>query len=44
LNSQDFINLEDQYGAHNYKPLDVVLTKVKAFGLKTSKATAIWTA
>ncbi|MEL7644761.1 MAG: ornithine--oxo-acid transaminase [Anaerolineaceae bacterium] len=27
MNSQDFINLEDQYGAHNYKPLDVVLTK-----------------
>jgi len=29
LNSQDFINLEDQYGAHNYQPLDVVLTKGK---------------
>ncbi len=29
MNSQDFINLEDQYGAHNYKPLDVVLTKGK---------------
>jgi len=27
LNSQDFIELEDQYGAHNYKPLDVVLSK-----------------
>ncbi|MFU8826745.1 MAG: ornithine--oxo-acid transaminase [Brevefilum sp.] len=26
-NSQYFINLEDQYGAHNYLPLDVVLTK-----------------
>ena len=26
-NSQYFINLEDQYGAHNYHPLDVVLAK-----------------
>jgi len=26
-NSDYFINLEDEYGAHNYHPLDVVLTK-----------------
>ena len=26
-NSAYFINLEDEYGAHNYHPLDVVLTK-----------------
>ena len=26
-NSQYYIDLEDQYGAHNYHPLDVVLTK-----------------
>ena len=26
-NSEYFINLEDEYGAHNYHPLDVVLTK-----------------
>jgi ornithine--oxo-acid transaminase len=26
-NSDYFIHLEDEYGAHNYKPLDVVLTK-----------------
>jgi ornithine--oxo-acid transaminase len=25
--SQDLINLEDQYGAHNYHPLDVVLSR-----------------
>lgn len=29
MNTQDYINLEDQYGAHNYKPLDVVLSKGK---------------
>jgi ornithine--oxo-acid transaminase len=29
LNTQDYINLEEQYGAHNYKPLDVVLSKGK---------------
>lgn len=27
--SQQFIDLEDQYGAHNYKPLPVVLSKGK---------------
>ncbi|NLN70875.1 MAG: ornithine--oxo-acid transaminase [Chloroflexi bacterium] len=27
LNSEYFINLENQYGAHNYHPLDVVLVK-----------------
>jgi ornithine--oxo-acid transaminase len=27
MNTQDFINLEDKYGAHNYKPLDVVLKR-----------------
>ncbi|MBG0770802.1 MAG: ornithine--oxo-acid transaminase, partial [Anaerolineaceae bacterium] len=26
-NSELFIQLEDEYGAHNYHPLDVVLTK-----------------
>ncbi len=25
--SQDYINLEDRYGAHNYHPLDVVIAK-----------------
>ncbi len=27
MNSQDFIKMEDQYGAHNYHPLPVVLAK-----------------
>jgi len=27
LATKDYIKIEDQYGAHNYKPLDVVLTK-----------------
>ncbi len=27
LNTQDYIALEDRYNAHNYKPLDVVLTR-----------------
>jgi ornithine--oxo-acid transaminase len=29
MNSQDFIKLEDRYGAHNYHPLDVVIDKGK---------------
>lgn len=27
MNTQDFIELEERYGAHNYKPLDVVITR-----------------
>ncbi len=27
MNSQDYIELENRYGAHNYHPLDVVLTR-----------------
>jgi ornithine--oxo-acid transaminase len=27
MNSQDLISIEEQYGAHNYHPLDVVLTR-----------------
>ncbi len=27
LATKDYIKIEDQYGAHNYKPLDVVLTR-----------------
>jgi len=27
MKSQDYIQKEDKFGAHNYKPLDVVLSK-----------------
>jgi ornithine--oxo-acid transaminase len=27
MNTQDYIQLEEQYGAHNYHPLDVVITR-----------------
>ncbi len=29
MNTQDFIKLEEQYGAHNYHPLDVVIEKAE---------------
>jgi len=29
MNTQDYISLEDQFGAHNYHPLDVVITKAE---------------
>ncbi len=29
MNIQDYLDLENKFGAHNYKPLDVVLTKGK---------------
>ncbi len=27
MNTQDYIALEEQYGAHNYHPLDVVIER-----------------
>ena len=27
MNSKEYIALEEKYGAHNYHPLDVVLSK-----------------
>jgi ornithine--oxo-acid transaminase len=29
MKTQDYIDLENEYGARNYKPLDVVLTRGK---------------
>ncbi len=29
MKTQDYINLEDQYGAHNYHPLDVVIERAE---------------
>jgi ornithine--oxo-acid transaminase len=29
MNTQDFIQIEEQYGAHNYHPLDVVIEKAE---------------
>jgi len=29
MNTKEYIELEDKYGANNYKPLDVVLTEGK---------------
>ncbi len=29
MKTQDYVNLEETYGAHNYKPLDVVIVRAK---------------
>ena len=29
MKTQDYISLEERYGAHNYRPLDVVVHKAK---------------
>jgi ornithine--oxo-acid transaminase len=29
MNTQDFVKLEEQYGAHNYHPLDVVISRAE---------------
>lgn len=34
MNTQDYINLEEQYGAHNYHPLDCVILEAKGAWVK----------
>jgi ornithine--oxo-acid transaminase len=34
MNSKQFIAVEDKYGAHNYHPLDVVITKAKGIWVR----------
>ena len=34
MNTQDFIALEDKYGAHNYHPLDVVISEADGIWVK----------
>ncbi|MBD3288269.1 ornithine--oxo-acid transaminase [candidate division KSB1 bacterium] len=34
MNTKDYIAVEDHYGAHNYKPLDVVITEGKGVWVK----------
>ena len=29
MSSQEFISMEEQYGAHNYHPLDIVIDRVE---------------
>jgi ornithine--oxo-acid transaminase len=29
MNTKDFISIEEQYGAHNYHPLDVVIERAE---------------
>jgi ornithine--oxo-acid transaminase len=31
MRTEDYIKLEDEYGAHNYKPLNVVLSRGQSF-------------
>jgi len=45
MDQQYYIKLEEELGAHNYNPLDVVLHRGEGvFGSGTWKATSIWTA
>ena len=42
--TQELIELEENFGAHNYHPLDVVIERAEESGFTTSKASAIWIA
>ncbi len=33
--TQDLVDLEDEFGAHNYRPLDVVIERAEACGSMT---------
>ena len=37
MDSQYFIALEEQFGAHNYKPLDFVYNEEREYGYGTLK-------
>jgi len=43
ISSEEAIQLEEQYGAHNYNPLPVVLAKGEGFFFGTPKAIVITT-
>ncbi len=42
--AETLIAIEDQWGAHNYHPLDIVVSAPRACGCTTSRASAIWIA
>jgi len=44
MNTKDYIELEDKYGANNYKPLDVVLTEGKGVWVWDVEGKNTWTA
>ena len=42
--SREFVELENQFGAHNYHPLDIVIEGAEGGGSTTSRVSATWTA
>ncbi len=44
MNTQDYIKLEDEYGAHNYHPLDVVITRGEGVWVYDVEGNGTWIA
>ena len=44
LRTQDFVELENKYGAHNHHPLDVVIERAEGVWGMTSRASVTWIA
>jgi hypothetical protein len=44
MNTREFIEIEEHFGAHNYHPLDVILARGEGYGYTILKAGAIWIA
>ena len=40
MKTQDYIRLEEEYGAHNYHPLDVVITRGEG-GIRAAASTGL---
>jgi len=41
--ASDYIRLEDQFGAHNYHPLDVVVARAKGVWVWDVEGRSTWT-
>jgi len=41
MQTRDFVELENEFGAHNYHPLDVVIERAEGFGSVMSMASGI---
>ncbi len=44
MNTQEYIEIEELYGAHNYLPLDVVITRGEGVWVYDVEAGNIWIA
>ena len=44
MNTQEYMEIEEQYGAHNYLPLDVVITRAQGVWVYDVEGRSTWIA